>query len=235
MTKHLNFNVLAIALTTLTSILPMAGVHASPKIRLEPSAFDFGFVPAEAKVTHRYWLANDGSDTLVVSQVKPSCGCTTVPLPTDRVAPGDSVPLDLVFSAGKMSGVVNKSVSVDSNDPDSARVKVYFTARVAEDYAPVEVTPWLVDLSQIDAPAQAIRIRNTSKGPLSMSLVVGDPGHLEISPDTASLAPGSAVDVRVRRAKGLRPGPFETSFTLWLDGRTPYPLTVPVKGKGYIE
>lgn len=235
MAKQLYFKALAIAFVGLAAILATLEVEASPRIRLTPTAFDFGFVPAEAKVTHRYWLANDGSDTLIVSQVKPSCGCTTVPLPTDHVPPGDSVPLDLVFSSGKMSGVVNKSVSVDSNDPDSARVKVYFTARVAESYAPVEVTPWLVDLSQIDAPAQAIRIRNTSKGPLSMNLVVGDPRYLEISPDTASLAPGSAVDVRVRRAKGLRPGPFETSFTLWLDGQTPYPLTVPVKGKGYIE
>jgi len=48
MTKHLTLNVLTIALTAVTSILPTVGAHANPKIRLEPTAFDFGFVPAEA-------------------------------------------------------------------------------------------------------------------------------------------------------------------------------------------
>jgi hypothetical protein len=184
---------------------------------------------------NRYWLTNEGSDTLVVSQVKPSCGCTTVPLPSDRIAPGDSVPLDLTFSSGKMSGVVNKSVSVDSNDPDSARVKVYFTARVAEDYAPVDVMPWSVDLTKIDAPAQAVRIRNTSKDQLRLSVVTGALDRIEVAPDTASLKPGEALDLRVRRAKGGVPGFFETSFTVYLAGPTPYPLTIPVKGTGYVE
>lgn len=208
---------------------------AAPKIRLSPEVFDFGYMPAGGKVIHRYWLSNDGADTLKVSKVVPSCGCTTVPLPRHEIAPADSVPLDLVFNAGKITGVVTKTVSVESNDPDHVTTKVSFTARVADKVVPVEVTPWTIELTEIDVPESKVRVKNTSKNPVTLTLAVPDTDRLTVSPEVTNLTPGSSADLTIRRKSGSAPGLFETSITFLLEGPVTTPLTIPVKGMVYIE
>jgi hypothetical protein len=42
-----------------------------PRIRVPETSFDYGFVPQGAKISHVYWLFNDGGDTLLIRDVKP--------------------------------------------------------------------------------------------------------------------------------------------------------------------
>ena len=127
-----------IMLALVLSVNSTNSATAQPKIRFSEEVFDFGYTPEGLKAQHRYWLANDGDEILLIKRVRPTCGCTTVPLPTDRVNPGDSVPLDLVFDTQKFKGKVHKSVRIDSNEKihtDSATTnqrKIYFTAYVGE-------------------------------------------------------------------------------------------------------
>jgi hypothetical protein len=40
------------------------------RIAFDHTSFDFGSVPAGAKVTHHFPVRNDGPDTLIISQIK---------------------------------------------------------------------------------------------------------------------------------------------------------------------
>ena len=50
------------------------------KLQVVSDTWDFGYIPQEASVSHRYILENVGDDTLFIEEVKPTCGCTVANL-----------------------------------------------------------------------------------------------------------------------------------------------------------
>jgi len=93
-------------------------------------SMDLGLLAAGESVEIPYLLTNKGDAPLVISQVKPSCGCTVAqgwdegPLP-----PGDSRTITLTFDAGDRVGEVSEQATVATNAiPSSTLLK--FTARV---------------------------------------------------------------------------------------------------------
>ena len=208
---------------------------AKPVIRTTPEFYDFGHVPDGHKVFCRYWLANDGDDTLIVSSVKPQCGCTTVPLPKDRLAPSDSVPLDLSFDSKNMKGLVNKAVRIWSNDSTKAPAIIYFMARVNDPERVIEVTPSAASLTSIDKLEQIIELSNTSNVGYTVAFASPPPPFLNCELSSDSLAPKAAVSLRLTVGKGAPLGDYSTSLTLRLEGDIPYVLTIPVRGVGYME
>ena len=44
---------------------------AEPKLSLPDSIFDFGFVPQNSKISHKFWLHSTGTDSLKIIKVNP--------------------------------------------------------------------------------------------------------------------------------------------------------------------
>jgi len=95
-----------------------AVVSAAPSLYVEETTYDFGKVLEGFVVTHTYVLENVGDEVLEIERVAVSCGCTTTALATDRLAPGESVDLEVILDTSGFGGhSVSKSVYVYSNDP----------------------------------------------------------------------------------------------------------------------
>lgn len=77
--------------------------------------FKYGSVPSGTKVTHQFRFTNTGSEPLVLTRVKASCGCTTPSYSTEPVAPGEEGYIDVAFNTTGKQGVQNKSVTVTGN------------------------------------------------------------------------------------------------------------------------
>ncbi len=227
------------ALCTLTLVLVSAGNTAPrpgrAKLRLSPEMFDFGYIPQGLKVANRYWLANDGLDTLVVATVKPQCGCTTAPLTRDRVAPKDSVPLDVLFDSKNINGVVNKKVTVVSNSSTGDSISLYFTGRVDDKDSIVNLQPRVALFTEIDKLKEIIKLTNLSHGEFKVRLAAPPPGYFTCELSNTTLAAGGSLDVTLTRGKGTPVGQYETSITLLLDAPVPHPVSIPIKGLGYME
>ena len=57
---------------------------------LKETEFDFGKIPQGKPVTHIFDVANNGKDSLHISNIQASCGCTTPEWDRDKVqAPGE--------------------------------------------------------------------------------------------------------------------------------------------------
>ena len=223
--------VLVLGVCLLATTRAQAG---SPKLRMAPESFDFGTVPEGHKVHHEYWLANDGSDTLVVSKVKPMCGCTAVPLSTARIAPGDSVSLALSFNTARMKGTVNKLVRIYSNDSTQSPAKIYFTAKVANYPGVLGITPAIADLQQIDKKQEVIELKNLADSPYEVR-IVSSPPHVECALSSEEILPGQTATLTLKTGKDTPIGPYESSVTLWFDGSGAFPLTIPIRGVAYYE
>ena len=99
------------------------GVLAAPQITVDNNVYEFGTVLEGVVVTHTFVLTNAGDQTLAISSVRTSCGCTTTDLAKKNLAPGESVKLDAVFDTVGYGGrTVTKMIYVESNDPATPKL-----------------------------------------------------------------------------------------------------------------
>lgn len=96
-----------------------------PKITFAETSFDFGDIVQGDRVEHVFEFENVGSEPLILSDVRTTCGCTAPEWPREPVAPGEKGSLKVLFnSTGKM-GIQNKVITVMSNAVNNpARVKI---------------------------------------------------------------------------------------------------------------
>lgn len=88
----------------------------APIMTFDSVQINFGKIAIGEKVTHSFKFTNTGKSPLIISQVNPSCGCTTPKdWPTEPIAPGESGQITVEFNSKGFPGKVDKSVSVLTN------------------------------------------------------------------------------------------------------------------------
>ncbi len=91
--------------------------------------FDFGKIMDGEKVEHVFLFENTGSEPLVISNAKGSCGCTVPDWPKDPIKPGATGEIKVVYNSkgkGKVGGKnENKTVTITANTtPAETRIFV---------------------------------------------------------------------------------------------------------------
>lgn len=92
---------------------------------------NFGEVIKGSPVSHTFKFTNNGTEDLLIENVKPACGCTTKDYTKEAVAPGESGFVTLTYNAAK-AGVFNKSASVMSNSEEAPLLVLAFKGEVVE-------------------------------------------------------------------------------------------------------
>ena len=91
---------------------------------------DFGNIEQDTKNEHTFYFTNTGTNPLIISSARGSCGCTVPKYPTEPVAPGAQAEINVVFSSGKKKGKQNKSITLTANT-DPQQTKIYIKADIA--------------------------------------------------------------------------------------------------------
>jgi hypothetical protein len=91
-------------------------------ITFEEQSFDFGDITQGDVVKHTFKFKNTGSDTLRLSNVTTTCGCTTPKWTKEAIAPGDSGEILASFNSTGKIGLQNKVITVMSNASNSQAV-----------------------------------------------------------------------------------------------------------------
>jgi len=112
------------------SNLIFAETPTGGKLDLSELSFDFGLVPREAKVVHKFLLKNIGDDTLKILDIKRACGCTTAPVGKKVLAADDTTSMPVTFSSGRRSGNSNKGISVITDQEPRGRFNIKIKAYV---------------------------------------------------------------------------------------------------------
>lgn len=94
------------------------------------TTFDFGTVQDGELVSHTYKFKNTGSEPLILSDAKGSCGCTVPKWPREPIAPGESAEITVEFNSKNKPGQRNQKVTItaNTNPPQSF---IYLTGEVA--------------------------------------------------------------------------------------------------------
>ena len=101
----------------------------APVISFDKTHYDFGRITPDRKVAAKYRVTNTGNAYLSITQVRPSCGCTSTVLGKRSLAPGESTEVEANFDPHGFRGKVHKSIQVVSDDPAHGRSDPSLAAR----------------------------------------------------------------------------------------------------------
>jgi len=76
---------------------------------------NFGNIKQDTENEHVFKFTNTGTEPLIISNAKGSCGCTVPQYPTEPIAPGESSEIKVVYKPGKQKGSQTKTVTVTAN------------------------------------------------------------------------------------------------------------------------
>jgi len=86
-----------------------------PEFQFETTKHDFGTLKEGDPAEYTFAFKNNGQAPLVISAVRPSCGCTVPEHSKEPIAPGASGFVKVKFDTNGKSNVQNKTVTVIAN------------------------------------------------------------------------------------------------------------------------
>lgn len=92
--------------------------------------YNFGQIPKDVPVRHRFEFTNTGSVDLVLENVKAQCGCTTTDYSKEPVKPGEKGFVEAEFNA-KAVGIFKKSINIVANT-EPKNIVLAFNGEVME-------------------------------------------------------------------------------------------------------
>lgn len=85
-------------------------------LTLESDVVDYGNIDQGAEPLRVAKFKNTGTEPLIISGAKGSCGCTVPNWPKEPIMPGESSTIEVRYDT-KRVGSINKTITVTSNDP----------------------------------------------------------------------------------------------------------------------
>lgn len=98
-------------------------------VALSESNFEFGKIKKGDHKEHTYEITNTGTNPLIISQVKPGCGCTVPDYTKEPIMPGQKGKITLKFDSSSFDGMVNKQAEIYAN-VEKAPMVISFTADI---------------------------------------------------------------------------------------------------------
>ncbi|NAW51282.1 DUF1573 domain-containing protein [Elizabethkingia argentiflava] len=98
-------------------------------LAVSESDFNFGNIKKGSHVEHTYVITNTGDQPLIISTVRPGCGCTVPDYTKAPILPKQKGKVTLKFDSSAFEGLQNKYAEVYTNTEKSP-VVLTFTANV---------------------------------------------------------------------------------------------------------
>jgi hypothetical protein len=136
---------------------------ASPKIEIAQETKEMGTVPKGQVIETDFILKNTGGSDLIISDARPSCGCTVSSF-DKLIKPGSEGKVHASVDTKSFSGPISKSVLVVSNDPERPQMNLFVKALVKPfvDVAPQQYVRFSVVKG--DAASQEVILISEEKG-----------------------------------------------------------------------
>jgi len=95
--------------------LDQVDTTSDAKMEFEATEWNFGEIIQGESVEYAFEFTNTGSEPLIITNAKGSCGCTVPVWPREPVAPGESGVVDVKFNSKGKKGNQNKKVTLTTN------------------------------------------------------------------------------------------------------------------------
>ena len=219
------FALLVCAQDTNPPAAPAAAQHA-PVIVCEQPVYEFGEVEPTTPVEHTFTIRNKGDLTLEIKRVQPSCGCTTAQISQMTLKPGETATLPAHVNLQGRSGVQEKHILIESNDPQTPNLMLTLKGTVRQDFmlAPDRLTPGQLRGDQPSA-MEVVFNNNTTQ---AVKVVRVETSNSNLAATVSAVTEGKTYRISVLTVPPLRSGPFDGTVRIFTDSPTRPVFDVPV-------
>lgn len=176
-------------------------------------------------VTGVFKFKNVGDEVLKVAPPKPSCGCTIAGLKPDTLSPGESGELAFTLNLGHSRTLMEKHISVTSNDPQSPLVSLIIKA----DYVPLfEITPLTLAPNLphgVSVTNQFATVTRTDGKPLHIVRLETSKPWITAVMEPGGEANGATARMRVEIRRDGPPRRFNEFIHVYSAGQTNSPVS----------
>ena len=199
-----------------------------PKAVFPETRYLFAPVDEGKDIKHDFILYNKGNVPLVISRVRPDCGCSVASNP-GRVPVGQSGTIAVRVDTSNRGGTtLHKGFTVFTNDPGNAKVRLEVTGQVRSF---LMVTPKYVRFSGTpDQPMrQTVRIMPTKGHPCRIAQVsVHDSENLRYELNPLGRDPKTAGYELIVENRRRQPGRYHDLISIRTDSAVKPLITIPV-------
>ncbi len=107
----------------------VAQTDAGAKIEFTKETHDYGTIKNGADGTCSFEFKNTGTEPLIISMAKGSCGCTVPEWPKEPIAPGAKASIKVKYDTSR-AGAINKNVTITSNAVNEPTKIIYIKGTV---------------------------------------------------------------------------------------------------------
>ncbi|WPP53089.1 DUF1573 domain-containing protein [Catalinimonas niigatensis] len=182
-----------------------------PSVVFETTNHDFGNITEEAgPVSYEFLFTNTGESPLILSDVRPSCGCTTPLWSKEPIAPGDTGTIVAQYNPLNRPGTFRKSITVTSNAETSSMI-LYIQGIVepkpkapADDY-PTQLGNLRVKYRSLnmgkvltkEPTVKSFDVFNASEETLIFSATAVTPDYIAVEVDPKELLPNQKGSIKL--------------------------------------
>ena len=113
--------------------------ESGAEITFKETSHDFGNIPFKGNGSYEFVFVNTGTEPLILTQPKSSCGCTVPEWPKQPILPGESNVIKVTYKNTDRPGAFNKYVTVFSNAAINKEVKLHIKGTVQPE--PTDAAP----------------------------------------------------------------------------------------------
>lgn len=106
-----------------------AKTHALTTLALSEPSYDFGKIKKGVAVEHVFEVTNTGKNPLILSSVRPTCGCTVSDYTKEPILSGQKGKINLKFNSANFEGMVHKTAEIYAN-VEQVPIEIRFTAEI---------------------------------------------------------------------------------------------------------
>ena len=96
--------------------------NAQGAIKFKSEKHDFGKIVEGTQAAYSFEFTNTGKAPVVISNVQPSCGCTTPVWPKEPILPGQEGKILVTYNTAGRPGTFNKSITITSNADEPSKI-----------------------------------------------------------------------------------------------------------------
>jgi hypothetical protein len=205
-----------------------------PKLSFVVAEHNLGTVENVGPIPLKFTVRNTGDSDLIISSIKPTCGCTMAELERNTIPPGEETFVTGELSLPNKVGHVKRTIQVLSNDPTNPSAVLTMQGNLVQRIVWSEKDAWIRKLSNDSVASKTLRLHSPSevlKFNIDSVRVVDKDTKKESPYFTASLKPtkdGYDYDITVTTVPPLPDG--MTATTLEVETDNDVYKTITLKG-----
>jgi len=131
----------------------------------------------EKEVRAQYHFRNASNAPITITSVTTDCGCTTAEPGKKSYGPAEAGDIDVVFSLGERTGVIERMITVKTDEPDAPPVELRLRVDIKALFSIEPPVVWW----EVDEKPEPKPIVVTSQSPRPIRVVTAKPADPNIS------------------------------------------------------